>query len=197
MSRIITYTANTGGKDEYRKDKGLIQFKNYNKFKNPVLNAKIYKVLPFLFFEADYSIWIDSNIRLKHTPEQLVEMLGDKDIAVFNNPYRDCVYEEGTYCIENGIGNKQEIQDQLERYERAGHKREDGLYACGVIIRKHSSEMRHLCHSWWSEICRGSARDQISFPFVFDKSKIQVLPRQSNFVHNEFFDRWGHIKNNR
>jgi hypothetical protein len=195
MSKIITYTAITGGKDEQRQD--IKCFGEYDKFKNPILNAKIYKVLPFLFFEADYSIWVDGNIKLKKTPEELVSLLGDKDIAVLPNPYRNCLYEEGHYCILHNIGDEEEINEQLERYRQSGYKELNGLYACGVIIRKHTPELKQLCFNWWAEITRGSARDQISFPFVFDKEKIRVLPFQANFKNNVFFERWGHIKTNR
>jgi len=38
----------------------------------------------------------------------------------------------------------------------------------GVLIRKHTDRVKRLNERWWAEICRGSLRDQISFPFVWN-----------------------------
>ena len=112
MAKIIVYSAITGEKDKPRTD-GVLTFGEYNKFKNETMNAKIYKIMPHLFLDTEYSIWIDGNIELNKTPEELVAMLGDKDIAVFPNPYRSDLFKEGEYCIKHNIGN--DISNILEQ----------------------------------------------------------------------------------
>lgn len=190
MAKIIIYSAITGEKDKPRTD-GVLTFDKYSKFKNETMNAKIYKVMPHLFLDTDYSIWIDGNITLEKSPEELVEMLGDKDIAVFPNPYRSNVFKEIDYCILHNIGN--DYLNILEQSLRYMDKPMGELCACGVIVRRHTKEMEQLNEKWWAEICRGSVRDQISFPFVF-KNKVTLLPFQNNFKDNEYFKRTGHSK---
>lgn len=188
---IKIYSAITDGKDNPRED-GVLTFGKYNKFAIPVMNAKIYKILPHFFFNTEYSIWIDGNLTLKKTPEELVKLLGDKDIALFPNPYRTCPFDEADYCIKHNIGTEPDIKRQQERYK--GQIPKCPLGACGVIIRRHTEEMKTLCEKWWAEICFGSTRDQISFPFVFPNEKINWLPFQSNIINNSFFTRKGHTK---
>jgi hypothetical protein len=79
--KIETYTSIFGEKDPYRSD--IKVFKDFNKFTTPVMNAKIYKILPHKWVDCDVSIWIDGNIYLNVSPEQLVEeFLMDEDMAV-------------------------------------------------------------------------------------------------------------------
>jgi len=185
---MLIYTSITSGKDSPRND--IKCFGEFNKFIKPVYNAKIYKVLPHLFMDTDWSVWVDGNITLKVPPEKLVEMT-KTDIGVFPHPDRTCLYEEGAYCMHYGIGDKDEISEQLKRYEKEGFPKGAGLAMCGILVRKHTPEMKRLCEQWWAEICRGSNRDQLSFPYVF-KGKISYFPYQKNIKDNPYFHRVGH-----
>jgi hypothetical protein len=40
------------------------------------------------------------------------------------------------------------------------------LCECGLIIRRHTKAVAQFNDAWWSEYCRHSVRDQISFMFV-------------------------------
>ncbi len=184
MPKIVVYSAICGNKDKPRND--VLCFME-DKFKDPVLSAKIYKVLPHLFLDCDYSIWIDGNITLKVPPETLIDVL-EKDIAVFPHPSRDCLFDEGRFCVLNQIGNQIEILEQLKRYK--GFPNHYGLAGCGVLIRKHTDKMRRLSEQWWAEICRGSIRDQISFPYVF-KDEVQYL-EPIDFWDNKYWKRVQH-----
>jgi hypothetical protein len=135
-------------------------------------------------------VWIDGNIKLKIDPQELVAMLGDKDIAVFPNPYRNDPIDEANYCLEHNIGVYEEVLAQRNRYLKMKPLSE--LSACGIIVRRHTEEMKQLCEKWWAEICGGSNRDQISFSYVFPEAKIKRLPLQVNFKDNDFFTRTGH-----
>ena len=59
-------------------------------------HAKIFKILPHFFLPGyDYYIWIDSTHMVAMNPQDIIETyLKDSDIAVFNHPERDCVYDE-------------------------------------------------------------------------------------------------------
>ena len=162
-------------------------FTEYNKFKSPVLNAKIYKILSHLFIDDEYSIWIDGNLFLKVEEKELIKLLGDKDIAVFQNPYRDNIYEEADECKRLKLDDNKIIDEQIKRYGNSV----EGLGACYLIIRRNTKEIKRLNEKWWAEICRGSVRDQISFPYVF-RDNVKYLPKRNPF-DNKFFSRIGHL----
>ena len=174
---IAIYTAITGQKDILRKD--IKCFTNYNKFNNQVLNAKIYKILPHKFLNCDVSIWLDGNIYLTVSKEQLVEeFLGDADIAVHKHPDRDDVYDECNIAIKYKGDEDGSIKKHKEYLKNINYPRHEGLYNCGVIIRRHTPEIEKFNKEWWSEICCYSSRDQISFPVVlkqFPSLKINVI----------------------
>lgn len=157
----MIYTAITGQKDQPRSDVKV--FGEYARFKSPVLNAKVYKVLSHLFVEDGYSVWVDGNIFVNVPEEKLVEdFLKEHDIAVFRHPYRKTIYEEGGAC--RCLDDPNIITEQL-----ASHPNIEGLAECGMIIRRHTEEIKRLNEKWWAEICRYSVRDQLSFPYVFKK----------------------------
>lgn len=169
MKKIIVYTSISGSYDGCRKDK-IKCFSDFEKFTLPVYNSKIYKVLAHQFVDSDISIWIDGNIYLKASPSQIVEeMLGDADLGLFKHPVRNCIYKERDAAIFHRPLLKDEIYSQTERYLEKGYPVDNGLYECGVLIRRHSSKMESFNNSWWSEICRHSSRDQLSFPYVLSK----------------------------
>ena len=184
----MIYTAITNGKDYPRTD--IKVFNKYNKFKDPVMNAKIYKVLSHKYIKDEYSIWIDGNLTLKLHEEEYIKLLGDSDIAVFENPYRDCLFNEIDQCIEQELDARVALESCKRRYK--GFPRHNGLGACFLIIRRNTEQIKKLNEEWWAEICSGSRRDQISFPVVF-AGVVKYLPKVDPF-NNKYFTRKGHLK---
>jgi len=147
--------------------------------------------------DADYSIWIDGNITLLVDPGLLVgEFLGDADISVWKHFDRNCIYKEhtaarglfenGTICNENVYT---EINSQIEEYKNKEFPKNFGLGECNVIIRKHSPQIEAFNNYWWSEICRWSFRDQISFPYIINKfPKIKVNFVKGNPRNHDYFN---------
>ena len=184
----MIYTAITGGKDKPRTD--IKVFKAYNRFKDPVMNAKIYKVLSHLYDKDKYSIWIDGNLTLKKPFKDYIKLLGNSDIAVFENPYRNCLFQEINECIRLELDNISTLRQHKQRYQ--GFPENNGLGACFLIIRRHTEQIKQLNEKWWSEICSGSRRDQISFPVVFE-GVVRYIPKVHPF-NNKWFSRRGHLK---
>jgi len=166
MAKI--YTAITGNKEFPRED--ITVYGEYSEFVRPVMNAKIYKILSHQFIDDDVSIWIDGNIELLISPEQLVEeFLGDADIAVFKHFERDCVYDEAEAAKGLDRSNIPPIEAHAKFLRKKNYPKHNGLYECGIIIRRHSKKIEDFNNAWWSEICRHSSRDQLSFPYTLKK----------------------------
>lgn len=154
--KIICYSSNVGNYDNPIQD-GRVYVKGSNKFNSDRMNAKAPKVLSHLYLpNHDYSIWIDANIELLVNPKELIELMGIYECMVFSHPERTTINEE----IE-----ATKHLDSLEN--RMYHKNKLGkLAACGIIVRKNTELVNTLNEKWWSEICRGSSRDQLSFPYT-------------------------------
>jgi len=149
--------------------------KAYDRFGDDRRNSRSPKLQPHLFCDTEYSIWIDGNMSLTKTPESLVKrLLKDHDIALFKHPKRDCIYDEALRCAKGGLDDPEVIIEQVSRYEREGYAKHKGLFECGFIIRRHTPKVIEFNNYWWSEYCRGSVRDQISFAYAADKVGLRI-----------------------
>lgn len=137
-------------------------------------NSRIPKILPHLFLDADYSIWHDGCFALRKRPEDIVLAMGASEIAAHKHPARKCLYEEAALCIAEKIGDAGEIARQIKLYELLGHPKNWGLWANGLIVRKHSAAINDFNEGWWTAYKDGCERDQISFPFVLQRSGIPI-----------------------
>lgn len=147
--------------------------KPYNKFKDDTRNSRAQKILPHLFLDTEYSIYLDANIDLLVDPQILIdEFLKDKDIAVFRHCGRDCIYDEAEAIVGLHKDTGEAIGEQVKNYAKRGIKRHSGLCECGVIIRSHTKRINELNEKWWAEYCRFSRRDQMSFPVVFPLEEV-------------------------
>jgi len=187
----MIYTAIFGEKDKLRDD--VLRFDDSLKYKdNPRLAAKIYKVLPHLFMDTEWSVWIDGNIKLHVSEDRLIDMTKPYDVGVFRHWERDCIYDEGEFCVKIGKDSRDVIAKQLSDYRQIGYPEKNGLAQCSILVRKHTDEVKRLNEKWWSHISRYSIRDQISFPVVYD-GNFKYLPK----VHirkNKYWSRPKHVK---
>ena len=188
---ITVYTCITGKYDKLsdRKLKGANQVaftnqdseiwetvKPYDKFKDDTRNSRMQKIMPHLFFDTEYSIYLDGNIELKYPPEKIIkEFLGEKDIAVFRHIGKDCIYEEAVAIAGFKKETVPALTEQLKAYSKRGVKEHAGLCECGVIIRRHSDRINELNEHWWAEYCRYSRRDQMSFPIAFPLREVKQI----------------------
>jgi hypothetical protein len=187
---MAVYSAICGGKDNPRTD--VKCFTEYDKFHEPRRNAKIYRALSHLFVPGEYSLWVDGNIFLKYPEEYFIEMMGDADVLAFKHPYgRDCLYQEAEECIKLGLDYPEIIKEQTDRYKKEGYPEHNGLWQTGVLLRRHTPEVISLNNKWWAEICRGSMRDQISFPYVFS-GKVKTVEIQGDPFNNKHFKKPPH-----
>lgn len=165
------YTAICGGFDKPRSDILVFGDAPSSKFADPVMNAKVYKVLPHQFVDASVRIWMDGNIYPKKPAETLVtELLEGVDIAVFVHPWRNCLYDEhGQARMRLAPKHQPLIDEQVLCYRKEGMPPNFGLAECGVILSRRSDLTREFFDRWWSEITRWTSRDQMSFPYVWWK----------------------------
>lgn len=148
-----------------------------DKFKDPVMNAKIHKVLPHKYFDTPWTIWIDGTVQLKDSPKELVEKLGHKPIVAFRHIGRDCIYDEAEACKLIRRGDPKEINEQVKLYAKDGHQKHAGMVECGFLIRENTLRINEKMEAWWADICRYSVRDQLSFPVAVGFDEVNQIER--------------------
>lgn len=167
--------------------------KPYDKFKDERRNSRIQKLMPHLFFQTEYSIYLDGNIELLVEPQILIdEFLKDKDVAVFRHIGRDCIYAEADAIVGYKKETPQELAPQIKEYARRGTPYHGGLAECGVIIRRHTKEVEQMNEKWWAEYCRFGVRDQMSFPIAFPKENVRFI--ESSVWRHPYFKFYAHQK---
>lgn len=142
--------------------------------------AKVVKCLPWIVTGAEYSIWIDGAYRVTSPVFAMQVVSLATPIAQFLHPWRDCLYAEAVESMRLSRYDDQHevIGEQAAEYELIGHPPNWGLWATGVIVRKHTADIRVMGEQWLSEIRRHSYQDQVSEPLVLRMCDLrpQALP---------------------
>lgn len=159
-------------------------------YENERLSSRAPKLLPHFFLsDYEYSMWIDGRVVLRN--EQLADFIkhavSEKPWAVYSHPERDDLFEEAKLCKEIGKDSAEKIDKQIYRYKSEGYDNQEELVANTVIIRKHmNSDVAQFNEKWWLEIQNESIRDQLSFPYLAWKHKLEYEIIDGNIRKNKF-----------
>jgi len=134
--------------------------------RHPNRAAKRPKLTPWEYTTATASIWVDASFRVV-SDRFAVEALALADpIAQFEHPWRDCLYEEAAHSALLPKYAGEPIIEQGAHYRAHGHPERWGLWAAGVIARRHTRQVQKLGEAWTAEIDAWSFQDQISQPYA-------------------------------
>jgi hypothetical protein len=186
---MIFYTAICGDRDNARSD--IKCFTDESLFKEPVMNAKRYKVLSHQFIKGN-SCWVDGNV-FPLNEKEIEGLLEDYDMVVFAHPERRTVFECHPHARQRLPEAIRPIMDeQIKAYREEGF---DGgkLAECTMLLRKDNEAVRKFNEMWWSEICRWQWRDQISFPYCAWKTGIKIKYLEGNIRKHNLFGYVQHI----
>ena len=157
----------------------------YN-FDQRKLSRKI-KILHDTFLPGyTYSIYVDTRFTCNCNLNNFIKDLNckDYDITVMKHNRRDCCFKEAAYLLKSDKINeadKRLIKKQIGRYKNF-IRPNLGLWAPGIMIRKHGEfELNKMMRCWYEEMLTGSHRDQISFPFAWNKSQEKVSMNAVDF----------------
>lgn len=155
----------------------------------PIRRARKAKLLPHRCFpDAEITVWVDGSFEPLSDIEALVgRFLAVHDLAMFDHFQRDCVYDEAEACIELGKDDPALIRSQVARYRAAGYPARNGLFASGVLLRRHTPQLREFCERWWTELETGSHRDQLALPYVLHRTGVSHERLGENQRASEWF----------
>lgn len=183
---IKVYSCISGGYDNKLLDRLYVN--PCDRFNTHRMNAKFPKILSHKIKElqnSDYTIWVDSNLEFKINPITLIEYFDYPKVGVFAHT-RKTINEEIKTCQSFGLDTITRLNYHIDKPGR--------LACCFLIIRQNCTEVNHLNEAWWAEICAGSSRDQVSFPYTLGTiATYKELPN-NNFQNNKMWNRLDHIK---
>ncbi len=149
--------------------------------------SRVPKILPHLMLPADaeYSIWHDGNFQLRTQPAEIVaSLLSQHDWAAHQHPARSCIYREADVLLREGIGTRELVLDEIERYRLIGYPENHGLWANGLLVRRHSAATIATCERWWKLFVTGCERDQLSFPVAREAQGLAVNPIEGHIYES-------------
>lgn len=153
---------------------------------SPVRAAKAAKLEPWRYTDAGVSVWVDGSFRVV-SDHFAADMLAFADpIAQFTHPWRNCLYQEASAVAAAGLDQDGSAARQADRYWKAQHPERWGLWATGVIARRHTRDVIGMGAVWADEIAGGSARDQVSQPFVLRAHGLRPTVLPGTFTDNRW-----------
>jgi len=168
--------------------------------KGGALTNRWYKFFPHeVFKDAEYSVYVDGNIRIIGDLNPLIQEFKESRAAlgVFKHPDRTNIFQEADACLELGKfddRDKERVKDQLKMYSASGMPPDLHLTDNGIIFRWHKHpKLSNAMSSWWDQLQSFSKRDQISLPYVVWKDDLPVKKwNWSSRVENSYFEVYPH-----
>lgn len=132
------------------------------------------------------TVWIDNRIRLKVTPDELVERFlpSDCDIALPLHSFHSSLAEEFDAVLGAGLDDPRRVREQRSLYSRIT----PGVFGAelawtALLIRRNNPVVSAFNERWWEQVLRFSRRDQLSFPYVREMSgdcEVALFPLDSS-----------------
>lgn len=169
---------------------------------HPRTKGKIPKILEWMSIDADYYIWLDASFTItsKNFINDLLLLLGDNDICLYNHAERNSITDE-INTVElwmsqpNGdwIRNKyagEPMREQVSSYLSDTSFVDNHLFELGFFIySKNLIKNRdyNLMTDWFFHNCLWSIQDQLSLPYLIHKHKTKYTTFIDGNIYNNQF----------
>lgn len=167
---------------------------------HPRTKGKIPKMLEWMETDADYYIWIDSKFKVvsENFVNDIINYLGDYEMCLCEHPNRDSIKKEcdfvleqmnnkNQYLVERYLGEK--IKEQVDFYLNEKNFIDDKLFALGFFAYSKNlivNKNYNLMTDWFFHNCYWSIQDQLSFPYLLQKHKINYKIFNFNIFSNKY-----------
>ena len=148
---------------------------------HPRMRAKYWKLFPWEIDNSEISIFIDGSILVQSNnfiSHCITSLTGD--MTLYRHPSGRKKISDEVLCaakLKKYIGCP--MDEQVKSYYSNGYNDELGLFACGVMIRRHTPKVKKVMTDWWEENIKWTYQDQLSFPYVCWKN---------NFIPDVFIE---------
>jgi hypothetical protein len=153
---------------------------------HPCRASRVPKILPWLYTDTDTSIWIDASFRVISS-KFAEEILNYADpIAQYKHPWRNCAYDEAIELDKITKFGGQPFQEQVDWLQEQGLPHGWGLWASGVMARKHTPEVVSMGFDWMKQVYMFSYRDQMSHSYACYKNGIRPVNLPGSYFNSEW-----------
>lgn len=133
-----------------------------------------------LFPDADWSIYLDGNVRALNCLAQIIDVMRERagDIGAFKHPHAHNLRQEAEVCALSKFDawDFSRVDEQLATYAKDGLDLDAIIPACYILARDHSSTgLPKAMSLWWSQIFEFTKRDQMSFSWVIAQSSLKLV----------------------
>lgn len=180
--KYICFTNNPNLTDDFWE----IRYIN-NKNLSGVKAARTIKIRFFDYIKDDLVIWCDASTQINCDLNEFVNKYHKDKFTLMQHPTRNCLYYEGSACIQLKKDSIERIDKQLKTYYNEGMPKHYGMVQTGVMVRDNCLEVREYCKKWCDEVLKHSHRDQLSFNYIQWKHNY-LTPHliSSDILQNEF-----------
>jgi TOD1/MUCI70, glycosyltransferase-like domain len=165
----------------------------------PRLAAKVAKCRPDVYTDATVSVWVDAHIRLTH-PGMVawaVGALGRANLAQLRHPQRQRLTEEAELSATLPKYAGMDLRAQVGSYLARGYPDDWGLWAAGIIVRRHSPKVAAFGDAWLAEQVRWTVQDQLSEPPLLYWSGLEMATLPGPLIGHWGFDLGVHVDGTR
>jgi len=150
-----------------------------------------------MFPGYDFYLWMDGSVHIinPYTISWFLEIMENKDFAIFKHPHRHTIDEEVRYIewklsernmylsrrYQNGLH-----REQLELIKKDLSYKDDVLYASTVFMYRNTPKVQEMMKDWWYYQSRFWTCDQVQLPYVLFKHDISVYRIDKNVFDNEY-----------
>lgn len=141
---------------------------------NSAQKNRYVKMHPHLLFpNYKYSIYIDGSVQVLSDLTPLIHRIGKYGFAMHMHSTRDDLYDELIAARYTKRITKDNYQKYTKMFQDYGMPRHYGLLECGIIARRHDSEIcSSVMEQWWELYLKGINRDQICLAYILYKNNI-------------------------
>lgn len=146
---------------------------------DPVRSARFVKTHPHMLLAGHrIGIWIDGNILIHDDLSALIDKFDQSGapLGAIPHPLRKSVFDEAAECIKQAKDDPSAIENQIERYRAEGFDCDDLIETNLLMFRLDHPKLIPFLNAWWSEIERGSRRDQLSINYALRQARANWHP---------------------
>ncbi len=174
----------------------------------PRLQAKIPKCFGWqLAPDYDYYLWLDGNFILSHedSMKHFYDNCQGHDMVVLLHPKRPNIRQEFRY-VRRGMHQSSFLQaryqnelleEQWEVIQADKDYKDDLLLSGGMFMYKNTPAVQSALKEWWHHITRYEIMDQLAFPYVLKKAKLNLKILSDNYGHCWYVKGQGHAHRRR
>lgn len=157
---------------------------------NPRKTSRWHKINSHIVVpDADICVWVDGTQIFKKFRlwKDFIYPYLTEDLAAFNHPDRNCIYDECVACERLKKDNPTIMRKQMDKYRALGYPLNNGLVETTCVMRRHTDKIKEFNEAWWEEVDNHSVRDQLSFNYVTTSLQVPYSHIPGRGTQSPFF----------